>query len=80
MAIRYIAHLQSVLSAPDSDASGSSTNGITTPTYYNQSDSTCNRLWRLTVNICFIFDELLIIWTTIGSNGVLLRTTDIWLH
>lgn len=60
MAIRYIAHLQSVLSAPDNEGNNSSNGNITAPTYYNPNDSSCTRLWRLSVNKCnlFLINEL----------------------
>ncbi|CAG2164998.1 unnamed protein product, partial [Oppiella nova] len=46
MAIRYIAHLQSVLSTPDNEINGTS-NTTTTQPYYTPNDSSCTRLWRL---------------------------------
>ncbi|CAG2103483.1 unnamed protein product [Medioppia subpectinata] len=48
MAIRYIAHLQSVLSTPDNEVSNTSTTTPTTQSYYTpNNDSSCTRLWRL---------------------------------
>ncbi len=56
MAIRYIAHLQSVLATTDNEPNPSN-NTLTPPSsiYYPQNDSSCTRLWRLTVIISQIY-------------------------
>jgi len=51
MAIRYIAHLQTVLATTDNETNPSTNSIATTPSiYYSQNDSSYSRFWRLNVN------------------------------